>query len=60
VPTLVLHRRGDRAVRIEAGRYLAAHITGARFVKLEGEDHWPWAGDQDAVIEHVKVFARRL
>ncbi|WP_348648970.1 alpha/beta fold hydrolase [Mesorhizobium sp. NZP2077] len=34
--TLVLHRRGDRAVRIEAGRYLAAKIPGARFVEVEG------------------------
>jgi DNA-binding SARP family transcriptional activator/pimeloyl-ACP methyl ester carboxylesterase len=60
VPTLVLHRRGDRAVRVEAGRYLAANIIGAQFVELEGDDHWPWVGDQQAVIEHVKVFARRL
>ncbi|BAV46562.1 hydrolase [Mesorhizobium loti] len=33
VPTLVLHRRGDRAVRVEAGRYLTARIAGARFVE---------------------------
>jgi DNA-binding SARP family transcriptional activator/pimeloyl-ACP methyl ester carboxylesterase len=60
MPTLVLHRRGDRAVRVEAGRYLARNIIGAHFVELEGDDHWPWAGDQNAVVEHVKVFAGRL
>src|SRR5262245_8886633 len=38
-PTLVLHRRDDRAVRIEAGRHLAISIPGARFVELEGGDH---------------------
>lgn len=31
-PTLVLHRRGDRAVRIEAGRHLAEAIPGAGLV----------------------------
>jgi len=28
----VLHRRGDRAVRIGAGRHLASRIAQARFV----------------------------
>lgn len=60
VPTLVLHRRGDHAVRVEAGRYLAANISGAHFVELEGDDHWPWAGDLDSIVEQVKVFAQRL
>jgi pimeloyl-ACP methyl ester carboxylesterase len=31
VPTLVLHRTGDLAASVEAGRYLAKHIPGARF-----------------------------
>ncbi|QKC95976.1 hypothetical protein EB231_15585 [Mesorhizobium sp. NZP2298] len=42
----MLHRKGDRAVRAEAGRYLAARIAGARFVEVEGEDHWFWVGEQ--------------
>ncbi len=29
VPTLVLHRRDDKLVRVECGRYLAEHIPGA-------------------------------
>ncbi len=45
VPTLILHRTGDRAVPVEAGRYLAAHIPEARYVELPGEDHWWWLGD---------------
>lgn len=60
VPTLILHRSDDRAVRIEAGRYLAQHIPGAKMVELEGADHWPWAGDQAAVVEQVRVFVRNL
>jgi DNA-binding SARP family transcriptional activator/pimeloyl-ACP methyl ester carboxylesterase len=60
VPTLVLHRRGDRAVRIAAGRDLAAHIRGAKFVELDGEDHWFFAGAQQPVIDAVAAFIRGL
>src|SRR5439155_4953407 len=31
-PTLVIHRSGNRFVRVDHGRYLAAHITGSRLV----------------------------
>ncbi|WP_081162670.1 alpha/beta hydrolase [Ensifer aridi] len=60
VPTLVLHRRGDRAVRFDAGRHLAEEIPSARFVELDGIDHWAWAGDQDAVIDRIRTFAAQL
>jgi len=53
VPTLVLHRKDDRIVPIAAGRYLAAHIPGARLVELEGDDHFPFVGDADAIIDSV-------
>jgi DNA-binding SARP family transcriptional activator len=56
VPTLVLHRRGDRAVRIGAGKHLASHIPQARFIELEGADHWVFAGDQQAVLDPVARF----
>lgn len=39
VPTLVLHRRGDRVTPFELGRRLAAAIRGSRFVPLEGDNH---------------------
>jgi DNA-binding SARP family transcriptional activator/pimeloyl-ACP methyl ester carboxylesterase len=55
-PTLVLHRAGDRAVRVEAGRHLARNIVGARFVELEGSDHWFWAGEQDMAFAAIKDF----
>jgi class 3 adenylate cyclase len=38
-PTLVIHRRDDRAVPFEQGREIAAGIPGARFVPLEGDSH---------------------
>ena len=46
MPTLVLHRRNDQAVRFAAGRDMASHIPGAQFVELDGHDHWFFAGDQ--------------
>jgi pimeloyl-ACP methyl ester carboxylesterase/DNA-binding CsgD family transcriptional regulator len=36
VPTLVMHRRGSRAVPFELGRELAALIPGAQLAALEG------------------------
>jgi DNA-binding SARP family transcriptional activator/pimeloyl-ACP methyl ester carboxylesterase len=60
VPTLVLHRRGDRAVRIGAGRYLASHIPQARFIELDGIDHWAFAGDQQALLDSIRPFVGGL
>jgi pimeloyl-ACP methyl ester carboxylesterase len=54
-PTLVLHRRDDQWVHPDNGR-LAAHIPGARFVELEGADHWPWFGDAESVLRPVEDF----
>jgi DNA-binding SARP family transcriptional activator/pimeloyl-ACP methyl ester carboxylesterase len=60
VPTLVLHRRGDRAVRIAAGRDMANHITGAQFVELDGDDHWFFAGARQPVLDAIKRFVNGL
>jgi DNA-binding SARP family transcriptional activator/pimeloyl-ACP methyl ester carboxylesterase len=59
-PTIVMHRRGDRAVRIEAGRHLASAIPGARLVELDGDDHWLWAGDQRHVVDQIRAFIRHI
>src|SRR5947208_1927313 len=56
VPTLVLHRHGDRAVNRRAGQELASKIPGARYVELPGIDHLPWAGDADAVLGEIEEF----
>jgi DNA-binding SARP family transcriptional activator/pimeloyl-ACP methyl ester carboxylesterase len=55
-PTLVLHRRGDRAVRFEAGEHLARHIEAARFVALDGSSHWWWIEDADRVVGEMTAF----
>ncbi len=56
VPTLVIHRTGDRSISVEAGRDLARAIPGARFVELPGDDHLPWIGDADAVLGEIEEF----
>jgi class 3 adenylate cyclase len=56
VPTLVLHRRGDRSIRAEAGRFLAEQIEGSKYVELPGEDSLLFVGDTDALIDEVEEF----
>lgn len=56
VPTLVIHRTGDRVIPIESGRYLAQHIPGAKLVELPGQDHFPFVGDMDAIVDEVEEF----
>jgi class 3 adenylate cyclase len=56
LPTLVVHRSGDRAVDVGNGRYLGGHIAGARYVELSGDDHLPFVGDADAVLDEFESF----
>jgi pimeloyl-ACP methyl ester carboxylesterase len=60
VPTLVLHREQDAIEPVGAGRYLAEEIAGAEYVELPGADHFPWAGDQNALIAQVERFVNRI
>ena len=56
VPTLVLHRLDTRCYNVEHGRYVAAHIPGARLVELPGADYLPFVGDTDALIDEIEAF----
>jgi class 3 adenylate cyclase len=56
VPTLVLHRTGDRDVTVDNGRYLAAHIPGARYVEFDGGDHLLTIGNTSALLDEVEEF----
>ncbi len=56
VPTLILHRTGDRDANIEEGRYIAARIPNAKFLELPGPDHLPWVGDQAEVVDEIEEF----
>jgi class 3 adenylate cyclase len=56
VPTLVIHRAGDRYIRVGNGRYLAEHIPGAKYVELPGDDHYMFFGDTDAILDEIREF----
>ena len=56
VPTLVVHRTGDRVARVEHGRYIAERVPGAKYVELPGEDHVPIAGDMDRMLDEIEEF----
>jgi class 3 adenylate cyclase/pimeloyl-ACP methyl ester carboxylesterase len=56
VPTLVLHRAGNRYIHLGAGRYLAEHIPHAKFVVLPGDDHMFFVGDTDALVDEIEEF----
>jgi hypothetical protein len=58
-PTLVLHRRDDVDANVEEGRYLAERIPGARFVELDGADHFIGV-DPDQILDPVEQFVRSL
>ena len=56
VPTLVTRRHGDRASSAGDAEYLARHIEGAKLVELPGDDHVPFAGDIDGLVDEIKAF----
>jgi pimeloyl-ACP methyl ester carboxylesterase len=56
VPTLVIHREGDRIVLGRQARYVADQIANATYVELPGEDHVPFVGDADAILDEVERF----
>src|SRR3989441_1164158 len=57
VPTLVLHASGDRDVKVDEGRYVAAHIEGARFLEVAGGDHiWFLSPKADEIVDALEEF----
>jgi pimeloyl-ACP methyl ester carboxylesterase len=56
VPTLILHRTGDRLTKVEQGRYMAGQIAGAKYVELSGIDHVHHVGDADAILDEIEEF----
>ena len=56
VPTLVLHRTHDRVIDVKHAQYMAQQIPGAKLIELSGQDHVPWIGNQDAILDEVEEF----
>ena len=55
-PTLIISRIGDRHVRHEHGGYVAARIPGATWIELPGDDHLPFAGDVERLLNEAQDF----
>ena len=56
-PTLILHRTGDALIPVAAGRYLAEHIAGARYVELPGTDHLITDQEtEDVIADEIEEF----
>ena len=56
VPTLIVHRTGDRNIGIQHARYIAEQVSAAKLVELPGNDHMPWIGDTDFLLGEVEEF----
>ncbi len=56
VPTLVVHRTGDRVCNVENGRFLARNIPGATYVELPGDDHSLWTDGSEEIVAEVREF----
>lgn len=54
--TLVLHREDDHWTQKPEADLLADQIPNARLVVLPGEDHLPWYGEQDDILNEIEEF----
>lgn len=56
VPTLILHAKGDRAIPVEAGRYMASLMPDATYVEIDTTDHLPFFDKSDEFMHHIQTF----
>ena len=54
VPTLVFHRKDNPWIPFALGRHVAAHIPEARFVEIEGPEHFYFQGDTGRILSAVQ------
>ena len=56
-PTLILHRTGDALTPVGAGRYLAEHIPGSKYIEMSGTDHMVTDQEtQDFIADEIEEF----
>jgi pimeloyl-ACP methyl ester carboxylesterase len=56
VPTLIIHNTREKTVPVEAARYLAERIPGAKMVELPGIDHLPFVGNGEEILDEIEEF----
>jgi pimeloyl-ACP methyl ester carboxylesterase/class 3 adenylate cyclase len=59
VPTLVLHRAGDRVYHSGQAQYIADRIPNAELVELPGEDHAWWI-EPEPVAREIEQYLRGI
>ena len=55
VPTLILHAVDDQICHVNNGRWLAAHIDGAKLIERPGGDHVAWF-NPGAAVPDIREF----
>jgi class 3 adenylate cyclase len=56
-PTLIVHRAGDALTPVAAGRYLAEHIPGSKYIEMSGTDHMVTDTEaQDVIADEIEEF----
>jgi pimeloyl-ACP methyl ester carboxylesterase len=60
VPTLVIHGVDDKIVPLEAGRWMAGQIPGARLIEVPGAGHLHFGRGTDAVNREVRTFVEEI
>jgi class 3 adenylate cyclase len=60
VPTLAIARTDDLDFPVEESRRTAERIVGSTFVELPGNEHFPWVGPQDDILDSVERFVGEL
>jgi pimeloyl-ACP methyl ester carboxylesterase len=57
VPSLIMHRSGDRTTLVGGSRLMAKLIPGARYIEYPGIDHLPWTQDDtDRIADDIQEF----
>ena len=56
VPTLIIHADGDLVIGLDHGKYLAENIPNARLVVVRTDDHIPWIGAPNKILEEIEEF----
>jgi pimeloyl-ACP methyl ester carboxylesterase len=57
-PVRLRRSRADGRITVDAGRYLATHIAGAKYVELPGTDH-TFFGERDIadrIVDEIEEF----
>lgn len=56
VPTLVIHRKGDRVANHHGARWISEQIPDSRYIELPGVDHLPFAGNAGELFDEIQEF----